>query len=83
MVSGVAPSRSSLVIHQALFNHYSEGSYYIRGGSSEVVYQTVQNIEKYGGTVLVKAPVQKILTNEQGHAIGELESCHVPYSLLA
>ncbi|XP_063448836.1 all-trans-retinol 13,14-reductase-like isoform X1 [Mytilus trossulus] len=69
---GVVPSESSLLLHAALFNHYSEGAYYIRGGSSEIPYQIVQRLEALGGKVLVKAPVQKILTNDQGHAVGVL-----------
>ena len=54
-----------------MFNHYAEDAYYIRGGSSEVPFQIVQRIEENGGKVLVKAPVQKILTNEQGRAVGK------------
>ncbi|XP_071180471.1 all-trans-retinol 13,14-reductase-like isoform X1 [Mytilus edulis] len=69
---GVVPSESSLLLHAALFNHYEEGAYYIRGGSSEIPYQIVQRLEALGGKVLVKAPVQKILTNDQGQAVGVL-----------
>lgn len=68
---GVVPSESSLLLHAALFNHYEEGAYYIRGGSSEIPYQIVQRLEALGGKVLVKAPVQKILTNDQGQAVGK------------
>ncbi|CAC5387415.1 unnamed protein product [Mytilus coruscus] len=69
---GVVPSKSSQLLHAALFNHYAEGAYYIRGGSSEIPYQIVQRIEALGGKVLVKAPVQKILTDDQGRAMGVL-----------
>ncbi|XP_052073278.1 all-trans-retinol 13,14-reductase-like isoform X1 [Mytilus californianus] len=69
---GVVPSKSSQLLHAALFNHYAEGAYYIRGGSSEIPYQIVQRIEALGGKVLVKAPVQKILTDDQGRAVGVL-----------
>lgn len=65
------PSKSTFILHAALFNHYAEDAYYIRGGSSEVPFQIVQRIEENGGKVLVKAPVQKILTNEQGRAVGK------------
>lgn len=67
----MVPSESSLLLHAALFNHYEEGAYYIRGGSSEIPYQIVQRLEALGGKVLVKAPVQKILTNDQGQAVGK------------
>lgn len=65
------PSKSTFLLHAALFNHYAEDAYYIRGGSSELPFQIVQRIEENGGKVLVKAPVQKILTNEQGRAVGK------------
>ena len=43
----------------------------MNGGSSEIPFQMIKNIERYGGRVLVQAPVTKILTNDKGCAIGK------------
>lgn len=59
-------------MHSALLNHYFNGGYYIRGGPSEVIFNMILTLEKYNGRILVKAPVQKILMNDKGHAHGEL-----------
>ena len=58
-------------MHSALLNHYTDGGYYIRGGPSEVVFNMILTLEKNNGRILVKAPVQKILMNDKGHAHGE------------
>ncbi|OWF41586.1 putative all-trans-retinol 13,14-reductase [Mizuhopecten yessoensis] len=67
---GIVPSESSFGLHAMILNHYLDGAYYIRGGSSEVVFHTIPIIEGAGGQVLVKAPVNKILMDSSGHAHG-------------
>ena len=52
-------------------NHYIPGAYYPLGGTSEIAYQIVPIIERYGGKVLVDAPVTKILVDENGRATGK------------
>ena len=67
---GTLPSKTSFIMHSALLNHYTDGGYYIRGGPSEVVFNMILTLEKNNGRILVKAPVQKILMNDKGHARG-------------
>ncbi|XP_060062907.1 all-trans-retinol 13,14-reductase-like [Ylistrum balloti] len=67
---GIVASESSFGLHAMVLNHYLDGAYYIRGGSSEVVLHTIPIIEDAGGKVLVKASVNKILINSQGQAHG-------------
>jgi phytoene dehydrogenase-like protein len=70
-------------MHSALLNHYSDGGYYIRGGPSEVVFNMILTLEKNNGRILVKAPVQKILMNDKGHAHGEFfVPVDLPFSML-
>ena len=54
-----------------LTDHLMHGSSYPLGGTSEIAYQTIPVIERYGGKVLVNAPVTKILMDASGRAIGK------------
>ena len=65
------PSKTSSIMHSALLNLFVSGGYYIRGGPSEIVFQAILTLEKSGGRVFMKAPVQKILTDDSGQACGE------------
>ena len=57
----------------ALFLHHSKhGSFYPKGGASEIPYHIIPVIEKNGGKVLVKAPVSRILVDKRGRAYGKL-----------
>ena len=67
----MVPSDLSVVIYAAMMRHFISGAYYPRGGSSEIVYQIIPIIERYGGRVLVDAPVSKILIDESGKAHGK------------
>lgn len=71
-VSGVVPSELSVLNYSTLINHYIPGAFYPVGGSSEIAFQMVQIIEKYGGRVLVDAPISQILVNDKGRAHGRL-----------
>lgn len=64
------PSELSVVNYAALVNHYMPGAFYPRGGTSEIAFQIVPIIEKYGGRVFVDAPVSQILLNDKGRAHG-------------
>ena len=66
------PSDLSVILYAVVLNHFVSGAYYPRGGSSEIVYQIIPIIERYGGRVLVDAPVSKILINESGRAHGKM-----------
>uniref|UniRef100_W5N617 Amine oxidase domain-containing protein n=1 Tax=Lepisosteus oculatus TaxID=7918 RepID=W5N617_LEPOC len=67
---GVPPKDSSCTINTLLLQHYKRGAYYPRGGASEIPFHIIPVIQKAGGAVLVRAPVQRILVNQEGAAYG-------------
>ncbi|KAJ1091610.1 hypothetical protein NDU88_004727 [Pleurodeles waltl] len=67
---GVFPKDASFTLHAILIDHYLEGGWYPVGGSSEIAFHLIPVIEKAGGAVLNKAPVQRILLNSQRKACG-------------
>lgn len=67
---GAMPSELSIMYYAMLMNHYIPGAFYPRGGTSEIAFQIIPVIEKYGGRVLVDAPVTQILVNDKGRAHG-------------
>ncbi|XP_036407898.1 all-trans-retinol 13,14-reductase-like [Megalops cyprinoides] len=67
---GVPPKDSSFLINALLLHHYKRGAYYPRGGASEFAFNIIPVIQKAGGAVLVRAPVRKILVNQEGTAYG-------------
>lgn len=71
VILGVPPKESSFLINALLLHHYKRGAYYPRGGASEFAFHIIPVIQQGGGAVLVRAPVQRILLNQQGKAYGE------------
>ncbi|XP_028842455.1 all-trans-retinol 13,14-reductase [Denticeps clupeoides] len=67
---GNIPKDSSFSMHSVLVYHFLDGAWYPRGGASEIAYHMIPIIEKAGGAVLVRAPVNRILVNEAKEAIG-------------
>ncbi|KAG7505122.1 all-trans-retinol 13,14-reductase-like [Solea senegalensis] len=67
---GVPPKESSFLINALLLHHYKRGAYYPRGGASEIAFHIIPVIQQAGGAVLVRAPVQRILLNQQGKTYG-------------
>uniref|UniRef100_A0AAQ4RS67 Amine oxidase domain-containing protein n=1 Tax=Gasterosteus aculeatus aculeatus TaxID=481459 RepID=A0AAQ4RS67_GASAC len=67
---GVPPKDSSFLINALLLHHYKRGAYYPRGGASEFAFHIIPVIQRAGGAVLVRAPVHRILLNQQGKASG-------------
>ncbi|XP_065601092.1 all-trans-retinol 13,14-reductase [Cyrtonyx montezumae] len=67
---GVVPSKASFSLHSILVQHYLRGAWYPKGGSGEIVFHTIPIIQKAGGNVLGRAPVQSILLDSQGRACG-------------
>ncbi|XP_062389041.1 all-trans-retinol 13,14-reductase [Sardina pilchardus] len=67
---GNIPKESSFSMHSLLVCHYLYGAWYPKGGASEIAYHMIPIIEKAGGAVLVRAPVNRILFNEANEAIG-------------
>lgn len=68
---GVPPKESSFLINALLLHHYKRGAYYPRGGASEFAYHMIPVIQQGGGNVLVRAPVSRILMDQQGKACGK------------
>lgn len=68
---GVTPSHSTFSMHALLVEHYIEGAFYPRGGSSEIAFHTIPVIQRAGGAVLTRAPVQSVLLDSAGKACGE------------
>lgn len=67
---GVIPTQSSFPLHALIYDHYLKGGWYPQGGASEIAFHSIPIIDRAGGAVLTKAPVQSILVNSQGKACG-------------
>uniref|UniRef100_A0A8C5Z281 All-trans-retinol 13,14-reductase n=1 Tax=Marmota marmota marmota TaxID=9994 RepID=A0A8C5Z281_MARMA len=67
---GVTPSRTTFSMHALLVNHYLQGAFYPRGGSSEIAFHIIPVIKQAGGAVLTKATVQTVLLDSAGKACG-------------
>ncbi|CAG07254.1 unnamed protein product, partial [Tetraodon nigroviridis] len=67
---GNMPKDASFSMHSLLVAHYLNGAWYPRGGATEIAYHMIPIIEKAGGAVLVRAPVNRILFNEAREACG-------------
>lgn len=65
------PKEASFAMHSLLVTHYQDGAWYPKGGSSEIAYHMIPIVEKAGGAVLVRAPVNRILFNDAKEAYGE------------
>uniref|UniRef100_A0AAR2K0H4 All-trans-retinol 13,14-reductase n=1 Tax=Pygocentrus nattereri TaxID=42514 RepID=A0AAR2K0H4_PYGNA len=60
---GNIPKEASFSMHSLLLCHYMPGAWYPKGGASEIAFHMIPIIEKAGGAVLVRAPVnQSVLT---------------------
>ena len=58
-------------MHALTIDHYIQGAYYPRGGSSEIAFHTIPLIQRAGGAVLTNAPVQGVLLDSAGRACGK------------
>uniref|UniRef100_A0A3P8RVJ8 All-trans-retinol 13,14-reductase n=1 Tax=Amphiprion percula TaxID=161767 RepID=A0A3P8RVJ8_AMPPE len=67
---GNIPKDASFSMHSLLVSHYLNGAWYPKGGATEISYHMIPIIEKAGGAVLVRAPVNRILFNDSKEAIG-------------
>uniref|UniRef100_A0A3B3ZC23 All-trans-retinol 13,14-reductase n=1 Tax=Periophthalmus magnuspinnatus TaxID=409849 RepID=A0A3B3ZC23_9GOBI len=67
---GNIPKDASFSMHSLLITHYLNGAWYPKGGATEIAYHMIPIIEKAGGAVLVRAPVNRILFNSDKEAIG-------------
>ncbi|XP_062302192.1 all-trans-retinol 13,14-reductase-like [Osmerus eperlanus] len=67
---GNMPKDASFSMNSLLVCHYLHGAWYPIGGASELGYHMIPIIEKAGGAVLVRAPVNRILFNDANEACG-------------
>ena len=67
---GVRPDELVLPGYAWIMNHFWNGGFYPLGGPSEIAFQIIPIIERYGGRVLVDAPVTNILVDDTGRANG-------------
>lgn len=74
--TGNMPKDASFSMHSLLVSHYLNGAWYPKGGATEIAYHMIPIIEKAGGAVLVRAPVNRILFNDAREACG---GCEVLY----
>ena len=59
-----------MVGYSVVMNHLKTGAFYPLGGPSEIAFQIIPIIERYGGRVMTGAPVTEILVDEKGRANG-------------
>jgi phytoene dehydrogenase-like protein len=57
-------------MHLGLSGHYFGGAYYPKGGGQVIADRVALAVEKAGGTVHLRAPVERILVDERGAACG-------------
>jgi all-trans-retinol 13,14-reductase len=66
---GLPPSRVSALLHMGLAAHYFRGAFYPKGGGQVIADRLCARIEALGGSVHLRAPVEKIVI-ERGRAVG-------------
>jgi len=67
--SGPTPKNNTFFMHASIVNHYMNGGWYPRGGTSSIAKAIIPVIEKAGGRVLVNAKVDKILLDENNKTV--------------
>ena len=60
---GLMPKKSSFAIHATVASHYIDGGSYPIGGAAAIHENIIDEIEKSGGIIALKAEVNKILTD--------------------
>ena len=62
------PSRSAVLMHAGMINHYMAGAYYPEGGGQMIAARLIQAIEACGGEVRTLSPVDHITLDQTGPA---------------
>lgn len=68
---GLPPSKVSALLHLGLAGHYFRGAFYPKGGGQVIADRLCDRIEALGGSVHLRAPVERIVV-EGGRATGLL-----------
>ncbi len=66
---GLPPSRVSAMLHLGLAGHYFRGAYYPRGGGQRIADEIALSLERAGGTIHLRRPVERIVVRD-GKAVG-------------
>ncbi|TMA31803.1 MAG: NAD(P)/FAD-dependent oxidoreductase [Deltaproteobacteria bacterium] len=66
---GLPPSLAPAAVHASVTAHYFEGGWYPRGGARVMPRAFIRALERAGGEIRLRTPVQRILV-EHGRAIG-------------
>jgi len=67
---GEVPERGAFVMQALVAAHYRSGAYYPIGGPLKIAESAAKVLERWGGKVLVRAPVSSIVVNHKNEAIG-------------
>ena len=82
--AGLPPSKTPFYIHASITNHYLNGGYYPRGGTSVIAKRIIPIIESTGGKVLVAKKAKSVIiddSNGEPTAIGiEMINGHKIYA---
>jgi len=75
---GLSPNKSSFSAHAIVTNHFIEGGYYPKGGSSEIWKKSIDTLNLYGGKVYTKANVTRIITKNSKVTGIEINEINIP-----
>lgn len=67
---GEPPERGAFAMNALIASHYRSGAYYPVGGPLKIAECIINVIQRWGGAVLVRAPVSSILVDEKNRAYG-------------
>ncbi len=67
---GLPPRQSSFLMHALLVHHYWDGAAYPVGGARTLAASAVAELARYGGAVVTRAAVARILLDARGRVRG-------------
>ena len=67
---GLPPTEIQYGLVTGLHTHFAEGGYYPEHGAGHVAAAMVRQIEKYGGRVILRSTVDRVLVDDDGKAAG-------------
>ncbi|KAL7472953.1 hypothetical protein ACHAXS_013338 [Conticribra weissflogii] len=67
---GESPGRGAFAMNALIATHYKSGAYYPVEGPLKIAKSAAHVIEKWGGKILVRAPVTSILIDDKNRAFG-------------
>ncbi|KAH8046304.1 all-trans-retinol 13,14-reductase [Aureococcus anophagefferens] len=67
---GLAPSEASFFVHAGVASHYMGGAYVPVGGPQAIADALVATVNAYGGRVLMRAAVERVVLSDAGRAVG-------------